>query len=117
MKVLARAIPRHVPPGMNQTEALYAEELATRKLVGDIIDFGFQRVTLKLAHDTRYTPDFDVQMPDGTIEMHEVKGFWRDDAKVKIKVAARMFAYRFIAVRKEKGYFVRDVFTEGESTA
>ena len=31
---------------------------------------------------------------------HEVKGYWQDDAKVKIKVAAEMYPLRFVAVRK-----------------
>jgi len=31
--------------------------------------------------------------------MHEVKGFWQDDARVKIKVAADMYPFRFIAVK------------------
>ena len=40
----------------------------------------------------------------GQIEVHEVKGFWTDDALVKIKVAAAKFPFRFIAkqyVKKE----------------
>ena len=37
---------------------------------------------------------------DGTMEMHEVKGFWQDDARVKIKVAADMYPLKFIAVKR-----------------
>ena len=36
------------------------------------------------------------------LEFHEVKGFWRDDARVKIKVAAEHFPFKFVAVRKKK---------------
>jgi hypothetical protein len=32
------------------------------------------------------------------LEMHEVKGFWQDDARVKIKVAASIYPFRFVAV-------------------
>jgi len=35
---------------------------------------------------------------DGVLEMHEVKGYWQDDAKVKIKVASDMYPMAFIAV-------------------
>jgi hypothetical protein len=35
---------------------------------------------------------------DGSLEVHEVKGFWEDDARVKVKVAASLFPFRFIAV-------------------
>jgi hypothetical protein len=31
--------------------------------------------------------------------MHEVKGFWTDDARVKIKVAADLYPFRFIAAQ------------------
>jgi hypothetical protein len=46
---------------------------------------------LRLAYNTTYTPDFLVIANDGRAEFHEVKGFMRDDAAVKIKVAAEMF--------------------------
>lgn len=62
---------------------------------------GVQDLTFKLAHDCRYTPDFTLWDDDGRLTVWEVKGFWRDDAKVKIKVAARLFPHvRFIVVRK-----------------
>ena len=35
----------------------------------------------------------------GTIECHEVKGFWTDDARVKVKVAADQYPFRFIAIK------------------
>lgn len=87
----------------NKTEAAYMVLLEAKKRAGEIVWYGFEAVTLKLADDTRYTPDFAVLLADMTIEMHEVKGFWRDDARVKIKVAAAMFPFRFFAVKKEKG--------------
>ena len=54
-------------------------------------------LTFKLARSCRYTPDFIVQLPDGTIEAHEVKIHTgskllaEDDAKAKIRVAAEKF--------------------------
>lgn len=110
--MIARALPRPLAFGMNRTEAQYADELEARRLGGALRDWRFQALTLKLADDTRYTPDFLVIATDGTLECHEVKGFWRDDAKVKIKVAARLFPFRFVAVQKVKGYFERTDFTE-----
>lgn len=92
-----RAVRRH-PGEMNKTEAAYAAHLDQRISAGEIAAYWFERLTLKLAADTRYTPDFMVQLPCGTIEIHEVKGFWEDDALVKIKVAASLFPFRFIAV-------------------
>ena len=85
---------------MNGTEAAYAVHLDTRKAAREILDYWFEAMTFKLADGCRYTPDFVVQMADGLIEVHEVKGHWEDDALVKIKVAAEMFPFRFLAVQK-----------------
>lgn len=85
---------------MNQTETAYAELLEANKQAGEILWYSFEGMTFKLADNTRYTPDFAVMRADGLIEIHEVKGFWRDDARIKIKVAAELFPFRFIAVKK-----------------
>ena len=85
---------------MNKTEAAYASHLMARKLVGEIERFDFEPEKFRLADRTYYTPDFRViLMQDGTVEFHEVKGFWEDDARVKIKVAAELHPYRFVAVK------------------
>lgn len=86
---------------MNGTESSYASYLEMRKRAGDVRGYYFESLKLKLAKNTHYTPDFLVEMQDGSIEIHEVKGFWRDDARVKIKIAARLFPmFKFVAVRK-----------------
>lgn len=116
MTRIVRAIPRQVPAGMNKTEAAYADLLESKRRAGLIREYHFQGLTLKLADDTRYTPDFFVVAADGCAECHEVKGFWRDDAKVKIKVAARLYPFRFVAVRWIKKTWEYDTYTEGEAT-
>lgn len=97
---------------MNKTEARYeAEILAPLKQAGEILDYRFERVKLKLAKNTYYTFDFEIVKNDCTLECHEVKGFWRDDARVKIKVAAEMFPERkFIAVQlKDKKWEIEEI--------
>ena len=89
-------------PEMNKLERAYADHLYARQLAGEIKKYWFQGMTLRLGNDCRYTPDFVVLLASGELEMHEVKGFWRDDARVKIKVAAEMYPFRFIAVQKDK---------------
>lgn len=89
--------------GMNGTEREYAQTLSIMLGAGEIRRFDFEPVKLRLAKSTFYTPDFRVVNSDGVVEMHEVKGFWRDDARVKIKVAAATHPYRFVAVSKAKG--------------
>lgn len=71
-----------------------------------------QGLTLVLANGVRYTPDFIVSRParveEGeceafTLLAYETKGFMRDDAGVKLKVAARLFPWiKFYLVTKRK---------------
>lgn len=65
-----------------------------------------QQITFKLAHDTRYTPDFSA-IVNGRQVFFETKGFMRDDARVKVFNAAREFReFDFVLVKKEKGQWV-----------
>ena len=95
---------------MNKTEARYANILELRKRAGEILDFRFEPFGLRLAKTTYYHPDFLVVCP-GHFEIHEVKGFWREDARAKIKVAAELFPwFKFLAVRSERGRWVYEEF-------
>jgi hypothetical protein len=51
---------------------------------------------------------------DGQMEIHETKGFWTDDARVKIKVAADMYPFKFVAIKarakKDGGGWAEEVF-------
>lgn len=99
---------RHKAGTPNKTEEAYAlYVLEPRKRAGEIRDYHFGRLTLKLADDTRYTPDYFVELADGSLELHEVKGFWRDDARVKYNVAREMFPmFRFRVVKRIKREWV-----------
>lgn len=101
--MIGRARSRPVDPyaGMNGLERERAVIHEARKRAGEIQDWQFERVTLKLAPDCRYTPDFFILERDGTITLEEAKGHWEDDARVKIRVAADRFPwFRFVAVRR-----------------
>lgn len=86
---------------MNNTEKAYAQHLEIQKREGEINYYSFDGINLRLADNTFYKPDFLVMRADGQLEIHEVKGFWTDDALVKIKVAADKFPFKFIAVMKQ----------------
>lgn len=85
---------------MNKLEAEYAGML---KNAADVVWSEFEGITLRLGNDCRYTSDFAIMRRDGSIEMHETKGFMRDDALVKIKVAAAQYPFKFVLVKKIKG--------------
>lgn len=53
--------------------------------------FEFEGIKFCLAENTSYTPDFAVMRADGTLKMHEVKGFLTDDGRAKIKIAADLY--------------------------
>jgi len=102
---------------MNKLEQDYAATvLEPMKQAGLIQGYEFERLKLRLADKTFYTPDFLV-VRDECFEIHEVKGHWEDDARVKIKVAAEMFPwFLFKAIRRapkrEGGGWVEELFNE-----
>tara|TARA_R110001599_G_scaffold171353_1_gene362417 strand:+ start:436667 stop:437068 length:402 start_codon:yes stop_codon:yes gene_type:complete len=95
---------------MNKTEAAYADHLTALKHTGVIAWFKFEGFKLRLADNTFYTPDFAVMLSTGELQVHEVKGFWTDDARVKIKVAAGMYPFQFIAIKKAKAEWQKEIF-------
>lgn len=100
---------------MNKSEAAYADYLELLKRRGHVLWYRFEGIKLRLADNTFYTPDFAVLAANGVLECHEVKGFWQDDARAKIKIAAEMYPMRFLAVRakakKEGGGWAIEDFT------
>jgi len=96
---------------MNKTEAAYGKRLELLKGAGEVLWYRFEGMKFRLADKTFYTPDFAVMLADGTMEIHEVKGFWTDDARVKIKVAAEMYPMRFLAIKKKAGGWEMEDFS------
>ena len=99
MKRGMQALGRLKAGEMNKTEQAYALTLEARRQAGHLAWYKFEGMKFRLAGNTFYTPDFAVMKPTGELEMHEVKGYWQDDARVKIKVAADMYPIPFIAVK------------------
>jgi hypothetical protein len=87
--------------------------------VGLIQWWMYEAMKFRLADNTFYTPDFIVVTANGDLEAHEVKAYWsnanrggwREDARVKIKVAAEMHPVRFLGMTLMKdGSFEREEF-------
>lgn len=102
---------RKAPGAMNGWERKYSATLEARKQTGEILWWAYEAVKLKLADKTYLTPDFVVMLADGAIEFHEVKGFMRDDAAVKLKVAANKFPFifRLITQGRDKTWSITEV--------
>lgn len=105
------ALGRLKPGEMNKSEANYAKHLELRKQAGEILWWTFEGMKFRLTDNTFYTPDFPVMRADGVLEMHEFKGHWQDDARVKIKVAASLYPVVFIGVKKEGRDYVYENFS------
>jgi len=93
---------------MNKTERAYALELEDMRTRGEILRWQFEAITLLLVDpkDTgkrgvRYTPDFAIWLPDKTLCFVEIKGFLREDAKLKFLMARISFPeFEFVMLRK-----------------
>jgi hypothetical protein len=105
----APALPRKQPAkarirqkqgdGLNKTERAFLGYLQRQDTGARIY---VQDVTLRLGNGVRYTPDF-VVTNEWRVSAYETKGFMRDDAAVKIKVAARAYTWiTFYLVTKAK---------------
>lgn len=104
--VAGRAAPKK-RPSKTQAEAEYELILQTRYPEARIL---FEAYTLKLAFDTRYTPDLAVVYPDGRIDFYEIKGkFLFEKALNKPKIAARLFPQHnfFLAQKTRDGWVER----------
>lgn len=97
---------------MNRTEAAFFEWLKAGAIGpdGEAVECAMREgITLKLGNGVRYTPDFTAWSEEdpsparmGWLQCYEVKGFMRDDAAVKIKVAAALFPFfRFYLVKQK----------------
>jgi hypothetical protein len=98
---------RQSSKGPNKTEAAFAAFLRaelTRLRPGSVVLE--QAITLRIANGSRFTPDIVTVSPAGItseqgseVAAYEVKGFARDDAIVKLKVAASLYPWiQFVLV-------------------
>lgn len=110
--VRARARARPKFGEMNKTEAAYSSYLDALMAGREILWWKFEGMNLRLAPKTYLRIDFNVVLADGTLEMHEVKGFMEDDALVKLKVAAELFPFRFVIVKAANRQMTQWTFKE-----
>jgi hypothetical protein len=110
------AIKRH----MNRWEELFGDELELRKSIGVIEWYDYEPMRLKLAAFSAngkprtiwYTPDFVSRDRTGAVVCWEVKGFWREAARVRIKLAASRFPFQFMAVTRSQAQWSYEVFAQ-----
>jgi len=106
---------RRKPGEMNTLEAAYAKALDGRKLNGEVADWWFESMKFKLADKTWYTPDFIVVLADGTLQIHETKGFMMEDAAIKLKITSALYwAHEVVLITRKRGtWMYRNVSQNG----
>ena len=103
--VKGRGRTRRTPGEMNGLEKAYAEELERRRLAGEIHAWKFEALNFRLAKACYYKPDFLVVLANGLIELHETKGWFEAQAKVRTKVVCEIhpwFVFRLVQRIKKK---------------
>lgn len=99
-----------VPAGdryRNKWERSYAQHLDLRKYIKEIQCYRYEALVFRLAPNTYLHPDFLVTMPDGRMEIHEVKGHKREKWWARFKIAKEMFPwFTWRVVKIEKGQWV-----------
>jgi hypothetical protein len=101
--VAAKPARGRAPQRMNGLEADYARLLELRVRAGEVLWWSFEGFRLRLAEGAWFTPDFVVLLATGVLEFHETKGFLREAARVRLRVAAGMYPWGFVLVRRGKG--------------
>ena len=91
--------------GPNKWESEYATILEAQLRNHEIEWYGFEKIRIRLADGAWFKPDFAVISRMGVLRFIEVKGMWREAARVRIKVAAEVIPLKFVVVRKR---LVRD---------
>lgn len=113
VEVIAQAVrPKR---GMNKWECLWAMELGMAKKAGEILWFQFEALRFRLADGAYYKPDFVALTNTGELIAYEVKGMWREAARVRVKVAADRHPFRFVVVAprriKDGGGWSEEIFS------
>jgi len=104
IKVAIKAKPSADESKLNKLESSW---LAVLRADITLTWVGVHALTFKIGDDCRYTPDFIALNLDGELIAYETKGFMRDDARVKLKVAARMFPFvGFVLIERKAGAWI-----------
>jgi len=84
----AKRIRQDSKPTMNKLEQAWFEKIKQDLFTAKVY---VQAMKFKLCNGVTYCPDFVVVQHAGHMICYETKGFMRDDAAIKIKMAAKEF--------------------------
>lgn len=94
-------------PYRSKWEHEYAKHLNILKARSVIWDWWYEAESLEIGVRAKYTPDFRVITLNQPVEYHEVKGYRREAAMVRLKAAALRYPQcRFVLVTRRNGQWV-----------
>lgn len=100
---VAGSNPAPAPTYDSKLEARYAQYLDVLKFCGDIRRYVYHPFTIWIATKRKYTPDFLIEMKDGSVAIVEVKGSMKmknaRDSITRLHVAASklpMFTWKLV---------------------
>lgn len=88
----------------SKTEAAYADHLDVLLRAGEIVDWKYEAIKLRLPGGYFYVPDFVVVLPGGGFELREVKGakrgryYSREVGKMKARIAAETYSFLTLCI-------------------
>lgn len=87
----------------NSWECDYAGMLAVLQVHDkSVAAWGYQPIRFRIAGGCFFTPDFVVRYADGRIVAVDVKGYMREAARIRIRIAAEKYPWmQFIVARKK----------------
>ena len=90
----------------NNQEREYAMHLEAQRQAGIIEHWWLKPFSIRLGYtpgkDVYYRPDFMVQMLDGTLAIHETKGYMEEDARLKLAWVAQRYPFPIFCIKKAK---------------
>jgi hypothetical protein len=83
----------------SKLERAYYNQLVLRQKAGDVLFF-LRQVAFDLPGNVRYFADFEVFLPDGTVEFIDCKGMMTKISDMKIKQVEEIYPITIKIVRK-----------------
>lgn len=99
----------------SQLEMRYAAHLKERQEAGEIKKWAYEKKQFRIANGAIYTPDFQITMPHGSVEYHEVKGLGNGfgEGRLKWMVAAdKNPKYKWAWVTQANGRWRIDYYSQ-----
>lgn len=99
-------IKKEKPKFDSKLEQAYDQYLAALKHGGEILQYWYHPLTIKLPGGLRYTPDFMVWPAEGRVQLHECKGWSKNlrDGMTRLHIAGGIFiCYEWSLVKQVKG--------------